>query len=295
MLKRNGLISTWHDRRIVVGEDLNHEIDKNLDDANVILLLVSPYFLASDYCYEIEMKRALERHERDEVRVIPVILHPCDWHGAPFGKLMATPRDGKPISKYPNPHDAFLEIVNAIKDALKYEQDKTEFFKKQWSSMGTENAGRIDSPRSSNLRIKKTFTEQEKDDFLEKSYEFIAKYFEGSLKELEDRNDQVSTKYRRIDANHFTAIIYKNGKVASQCKIWFGGRNHFSGGIAYSSNLSSNDNTLNESASVEEDGYSLLLKTMGMMSYRCDGDQNRLLSQQGLAELFWGNLISPLQ
>ena len=73
-----------------------------------LLLLASPYFIASDYCYDIEMKRALERHHKGEARVIPVILHPCDWQNTPFGKLRATPPDGKPVSKFPNQHDAFL-------------------------------------------------------------------------------------------------------------------------------------------------------------------------------------------
>ena len=87
-LLRQGVITTWHDRRIPPGEDLHGQIDDHLNTADVVLLLVSADFLASDYCYDIEMNRAMERHERGEVRTIPVILRPCDWQGAPFGKLM---------------------------------------------------------------------------------------------------------------------------------------------------------------------------------------------------------------
>ena len=96
-LLRQGVITTWHDRRIPPGEDLHGQIDDHLNTADVVLLLVSADFLASDYCYDIEMNRAMERHERGEARTIPVILRPCDWHGAPFGKLMAVPPDGKPV------------------------------------------------------------------------------------------------------------------------------------------------------------------------------------------------------
>src|SRR5204862_4845362 len=114
-LKRQGVIDMWHDWRIGAGKEVDREISEHLEEADIILLLVSPYFIASDYCYEVEMKRALERHEQGEARVIPVVLHPCAWQGTLFGKLMAVPTDGRPISKFPNQHDAFLEVTNAIR------------------------------------------------------------------------------------------------------------------------------------------------------------------------------------
>jgi len=98
LLKRQGEISAWHDREIGAGQEWAKEIDVHLNDADVILLLVSPDFMASDYCYDIEVKRALERHDAGEARVIPVILRPVDWHEAPFGKLKPLLTDGKPIS-----------------------------------------------------------------------------------------------------------------------------------------------------------------------------------------------------
>jgi tetratricopeptide (TPR) repeat protein len=117
-LKRQGVIETWHDRRIGAGKEFDSEISEHLETAQIILLLISPYFIASDYCYDIEMTSALERHKSGEARVIPVILHPCDWHSLPFGKLTAIPKDGKPVSKYPNQHDAFLEVSLAIRTAV---------------------------------------------------------------------------------------------------------------------------------------------------------------------------------
>ena len=83
-MKRQGLISSWHDRRITAGEHIADTIDKNLTTAEIVLLLVSPDFIASDYCYQWEMHVALERHARGETRIIPVILRPCDWHGLAF-------------------------------------------------------------------------------------------------------------------------------------------------------------------------------------------------------------------
>jgi len=118
-MKRQGVIDTWHDRRIESGSDFAGSISENIEDSDVILLLVSPYFLSSDYCYDTEMSRAMEKHHEGSARVIPVILHPCDWHDTPFSGLLALPVDGKPVSKYSNLHDAFLEITKGIKSAVK--------------------------------------------------------------------------------------------------------------------------------------------------------------------------------
>src|SRR5947209_13641400 len=84
---RRGLISTWYDRQIQPGTDWAHAIDTHLSNAAVILLLVSSDFLASDYCFGIELERALQRHQANEARVIPIPLRPMDWHGAPFTHL----------------------------------------------------------------------------------------------------------------------------------------------------------------------------------------------------------------
>jgi hypothetical protein len=118
-LRRQGLIDSWHDRRITAGHEFGPAIDAQIDTDDVILLLVSPDFIASDYCYQREMTRAMERHQSGKARVIPVILRPCDWHDLPFGKLLATPKDGKPITMWPNIDQAFLDVVTAIKNALK--------------------------------------------------------------------------------------------------------------------------------------------------------------------------------
>src|SRR5712691_10572913 len=79
-LEREGVIQRWHDRQITAGREFGSEIDEVLNLAGIILLLVSPDFVASEYCWSKEMKRAMERHEAREARVIPIILRPVDWH-----------------------------------------------------------------------------------------------------------------------------------------------------------------------------------------------------------------------
>src|SRR5438270_5401640 len=93
---RQGLIDVWHDRDISAGTEWEQEISKHLNEAKIILLLVSPDFMNSDYCYSVEMKRALERHHRTEAMVIPVIVRPIYWQGV-LGNIQALPTDGKPL------------------------------------------------------------------------------------------------------------------------------------------------------------------------------------------------------
>ncbi len=120
VLHRQGLIDIWHDRRIDPGTEWEREIDKRLNDAQIILLLVSRYFIASDYCYGVEMRRAMERHERGEVRVIPIILRPTLWKDAPFGKLQALPTDAVPVTsrKWRTKEDAFHDIAQGIHEIV---------------------------------------------------------------------------------------------------------------------------------------------------------------------------------
>src|SRR5262249_13076431 len=153
---------------------------------------------------------ALERHDSGAARVIPVIVDPCDWKAAPFAKLAAFPKDGKPITKHPNQHDAFLEVVQAIRATAAPLKGNagTQPTARQVGAAG----GRVAKEcRSSNLRVKKDFSDHDRDTFLENSYEYVANFFEGSLAELEVRNPGITGKLRRINANHFTAEIYKNG------------------------------------------------------------------------------------
>lgn len=298
MLKRQGIINTWHDRRIEAGEEIDKGISESLKNANIILLLVSPYFIASDYCYDREMRRAMEQHEACTSRVIPVILDPCDWEPAPFGKLNAVPTDGKPISKFPNRHDAFLEIVKAIRSTAEkiipiknFPISKNEETAWLFSSRPAEKNVKSQQ-RSSNLRIKKNFSQREKDVFLAETFQYIANYFENSVTELQQRNPGTQAEFLRLDATHFRTKIYSDGEIATRCRIWIGGGG-FSEGILYSSSKSDRDDSYNESLSIEEDGYSLFLKPLGMALRNRDPDEQ--LTQQGAAEILWAILIEPLQ
>ncbi|MEM8809650.1 MAG: tetratricopeptide repeat protein [Cyanobacteria bacterium P01_G01_bin.38] len=124
-LKRQGKIRAWHDRAIEAGAEWDAEIKQQLETAQVILLLISPRFMASDYCYDLEMQQAVGRHEAGTAQVIPIILKPCDRQGTPFSKLQALPKDAKPITTWDNQDAAFLNVVQGIRKAIKTLQVKT--------------------------------------------------------------------------------------------------------------------------------------------------------------------------
>lgn len=119
LLNRQGVISGWNFRMITAGKEFEGEIDKHITTAKIILLLVSADFLNSDYCYDIEMKKALEMHKSKIACVIPIILRPVDWQDSPFGELEALPTKGKPITKWRSQDDAFVNIVTGIKKVIR--------------------------------------------------------------------------------------------------------------------------------------------------------------------------------
>lgn len=125
-LKRANKIVCWHDRNIRAGDTWNLAISSHLDTAHIILLLVSPDFLASDYCNQVEVKRAMERHKKGEVTVIPVILRPCDWNGEVFSQFQALPRDAKPVVHWTNVDDALLDVAKGIKNVVKQIENAKE-------------------------------------------------------------------------------------------------------------------------------------------------------------------------
>lgn len=117
-LRREGIVTDWHDRRIAGGDEWAGRIADELNSADIILLLVSASFIASDYCWDVEMKRALEREAAEEARVIPIVLRPCAWHGMPFGKLQALPRDGQPVTEWRDRDAALANVAEGVRWAI---------------------------------------------------------------------------------------------------------------------------------------------------------------------------------
>ncbi|MEI1377009.1 MULTISPECIES: GUN4 domain-containing protein [unclassified Nostoc] len=116
-LKRQGVISSWHERKILPGEEWDHQINDNLNTADIILLLVSSDFIASNYCWEVEVTTAIERHNTGKARVIPVILRRVDWSHTPFAKLQFLPKNAEPVTSWTNRDEAFTNVAKGIRAA----------------------------------------------------------------------------------------------------------------------------------------------------------------------------------
>jgi hypothetical protein len=121
-LQRRGLITIWSDIDIDAGAVWEEEIKKHLNTAQIILLLISPDFMASEYCYSTEMQQALERHEQKEAHVIPIILRPTIWKGAPFDKLQVLPTNAKPVMdrrSWLSEDEALNDVAEGIHEAVR--------------------------------------------------------------------------------------------------------------------------------------------------------------------------------
>jgi tetratricopeptide (TPR) repeat protein len=120
LLRRKGLITNWYPENISAGTERDPEIRRHLTQAHIILLLISPDFLASDFCYSTEMDLALQRHEAREARVIPILVRPVSWEDAPFSTLQILPKDGTPIlsEKWFSRDDAWLNVVNGLREVI---------------------------------------------------------------------------------------------------------------------------------------------------------------------------------
>lgn len=118
LLKWEYQITSWYALEVGPGKEWDQEINTHLSTALIILLLMSANYMASEHCYCEELKRAMQRHEAGEARVIPVILQPVDWEGAPFGKLKALPTGAKPVTTWQNRHKAYLDIAKGIRRAV---------------------------------------------------------------------------------------------------------------------------------------------------------------------------------
>ncbi len=127
-LKRSGQITTWYDREIPPGTQWEFEIDVHLETADIVLLLISADFMASDYCYNIEMQKALQRHKEGGCCVIPIILRPIHLKNTFINELQQLPSNGKPITTWSNFDEAFESttkgIYEVIQDIQKLEAER---------------------------------------------------------------------------------------------------------------------------------------------------------------------------
>ena len=119
LLKRQGIVESWSDRKILPGQSWGDEIDTRLENAHIVLSLISPDFLASDYCYDKEMRRALEKHDAGDLILIPIIIRHSTWKSSPVAKFQALPQDAKPIAVWQDRDEAWVNVISGLSEICK--------------------------------------------------------------------------------------------------------------------------------------------------------------------------------
>lgn len=291
MLKRQGLIEAFHDRRIVAGEPLDEAIDAYLETADVILCLVSPDFIASEYCYSREMGRTLERHKAGEASVVPVILRHCEWQQTPLKGLRGTPRDNKPVKAWADLDEALNDVALDIRRAVEARVGAAR--QSTASPVATMNTPIQvkPRPRSANLNVPRVLTDRDRDAYVESSFDFVAEFFANSLEELETRHPHLSGKVTRLDARRFTAIVYRDGRKASAITVYMGGGWGRGRGISYNNDDRGETNSSNGSFDLPDRSEELHFRSM----FHQFGGDKESLGHEEVAEAIWASFIEPLQ
>ncbi len=288
MLIREGLITTIHDRRILAGENLDDAISSHIKDSKIILCLLSPDFIASDYCYSNEMQVALDRHNRKEACVIPVILRYCEWKKTPLSKLNGTPRDNKPIKAWADQDEAMLSVTESVRASA--ESLGLEASYKEAPHRTPAEDGATYELRSSNMQISRVFNDYDRDTFVRTSFEHCVEFITNSVSELEERHSNIQGNATRIDENRFTAALYKDGKKTSAISIFIGRQ---------FSNHEINFNLSDRADTNLTNGGFRLIDGRGNLAFSSnfhDGNrEQRNLNVHSVSELLWMQLIKPLQ
>lgn len=298
-LRREGLIDLWHDGMLCPGERLDPVVQAALAASDVVILLVSAGFIASEYCYEQEMLRAFARQRDGTTRVIPIILKPCQWKGVPIGygetlsEFVALPKDGKAVISWPDTDTAFDNAVGSIRDMLKANRSNGSQALGGMAQIPAvpPQASQPASPTNL-LGIAAKPTDLERDRFLRSGFTTTAALFEAKLAELKASDPRIDTDFERIDSRSFAASVYLDGKRVGQVSIWHGGdvwRNALC--LSYDSATSSR-NSMNDWLPVEDTPQGLVFGASATMSRRrAQGP----LDVGGAANYFWENFLEQVR
>ena len=278
VLRRDGRLDEWFDREILAGGEIDAEIEERLESSELFLLLVSPDFLASDYCVKREMKRALERHGSGDARVVPIIVEPCDWASTALRDLKALPQSGKPVSEWTNENNAFLDVVQELRRVL----DAEGVPRAAGKGEATVRAAPVQAGMR-RYRVKRDFDEIDRSDFRKAAFGVMRDYFERAVAEI-DAIEDLRGRFTSLSAVSFTCTIVNRAREHGTAHITVHGRreNVGLGDISFSFAENAPSNTANGMLTVEVDEYELYLSSM--MGF---GGQQERLTPEAAAEQLW--------
>lgn len=280
-LRRDNLIFEWYDREILAGDVLDDQISQELEQADLFLLLVSPDFIASDYCVDKELGRALERHEAGTARVIPIIVEPCDWASmSSLHRLKALPHDAKPLSEWANANTAYLNVVQEIRRVCEEARPKERQAEQPVTKEDTSNTSRY--------RIQRDFDDIDRSEFRDAAFEVTKDYFERAISEI---NTIDGLKGRLVDSSpvSFGCTIVNRHQTQGTAHITVhrGGAGAMMGDIFWSFEENSSPSSANGWVNVSSDEYEQFLEGLGSFH----GQELKHASPVQFAENLWEQLI----
>lgn len=277
-IKRHGDSTAWYDREIDLGGDIDGEVQSNLADSDVFLACVSSAYIQSKYCYDIELRTALERHEKGDLTLIPIILRPCQWRRTLLGKLKAAPEDGKAVTEWSNEDSAFSNIVEGLFKII-------DARRRPATAAATPTKVET-TARSARYRPKRKFDDLERSDFRDAAFQTILGCFEIRVKEL-NTQDGLKGKLIRIDSDGFTcSVVNRHLSERAEHVTVYAGRNRDTlGDIYYSYEESARRTGANGGFNIEADDYHMYLQPS---LFR--GDE-KSTDAEGAATYIWNDLL----
>lgn len=211
-VKRQGLLQNWTDHDIEAGDRLSQKIDKELDLSQLFIALVSPDYIASNYCYDKEFKRAQQLEMENKIKIVPIICRPCDWKNTPFSEFKVIPKDGKAISDWQNEDSAFFNIIEMLRLLIEQKPDSPTTTSKQIE--------RTERKFEGNYKVRKEFDIVQKSNFVDKTFEEVKAFLKDYLEELSS-SENVSYKVLNDTNSSLKSYLVNRGISIAQSECNF--------------------------------------------------------------------------
>ena len=286
MLRRDGSLQAWSDHAIIPGDNVGQTISVALAQSSLFIALVSPDYLASNYCYEKKFQRALQLQAEGRLRIAALILKPCDWLNSPFSEILVLPKDGKPVSEWTNENTACLNAVEGIRRALAASPSPGP-------EAAAEAGGTTVSGTARRVRVKQQFDAIQKAEYAEAAFRTIQTYFKNACAELHEASDQIRARFEPMGSTAFTCTVVnralmRNGEAHITVRHARGGRMHV-GDLSFVYQAHAEAGTSNGWMSVKADDYNLFLNAM------IDGlgrSRDEKVTPEQAAERLWNNFVT---
>jgi len=281
-LKREGSLTSWFDGEIKAGGELDDNIITELNRSDMFLAIISPDYLNSAYCYDVEFQHALTNFNNGKVRIVPIIAQPCDWKPSSFGGFKAIPKDGKPISEWVNENNAFLNVIDELRRLVP-------------TSAPHDGRAPTTATSSKHYKVKRDFDPVDQLNFRDESFEVIHTYFRDAIEEI-NGVEQIKARFvHEQNKRQFTCVVTNRAKIGSTGYISIGIQdaiNHFgNAGITYSLSEHLNENIFGNTFSIEHDDYRLFWTKRNMMYTR---EEPKPMDAKEIADVLWDEFIGQV-